>query len=83
MFFDRYFKNLTIKKVEIHMKTLFIEYKYIAPKRISCYQVLCHIQQYKEGHKSGSDSDSIIGFPFSTLVIAIAPPNPQKKVRMS
>jgi hypothetical protein len=61
------------------MKTLFIEYKYIAPKRISCYQVLCHIQQYKEGHKAVANSDPGIGFPFSTLVIAIAPPKPPKK----
>jgi hypothetical protein len=66
------------------MKTLFIEYKYIAPKKefhaTKCYAIS---SSTKRRHRAVANSDPGIGFPFN-LVIAIAPPNPQKKaIRMS
>jgi hypothetical protein len=67
------------------MKTQFIEYKYIAPKKNFILQVLSPIILVQRGGiRAVAIATPGIGFPFSTLVIAIAPTKQKKKaIRIS
>jgi hypothetical protein len=78
MFLTGYFKYLTIKGGNTYENTIY-QYKYIAPKKNF---ILPSAKPYPAVQRGGIRAVAIAtpgGFPFSTLVIAIAPTKPQKK----
>lgn len=75
-----YFKYLKIKNAEIQIKTQFIEYKYMAPKKnLKLLSAKPYPAVQRGGIRAVASATPGMGFSFSTRVIAMAPTKPPKK----